>query len=282
MTVPDRPDFFHRLGGLDSFDRLWPSSRPRPRQLTLEDLQRPVLDVVLWLGLLGHLLMLRVAPPRLELPAREVSRVVPVVLGALAFAWTVVPHAPWHSNLHGIDRAIAVLDGASGADVPIAHVHGEGWFAVVQAVGGLSFGLLDPFAVTALLSALSCGVWFLFARLWTGRSDAALLAIAALAWWPVHLRLMPTVSMYVVSELLLGWVLLDFLVHLRTGDRRWFALALAPLFLLVHTRGEMMAVAPLAAAWLIASERPRWFIDMARSPMFWAALLGFVALWTPG
>lgn len=191
---------------------------------------------------------------------REVRPVTWLLLAGLVVACFVVlepmaPHTVWHAMNHGIRRIAEMRDGGFAPDLSIQH--GSGYFLLIRVLfDDVTFRTISLFSVHYIVSVVSVVLAFLLAHVLFRSDRAALLAALMLALLPLRLRLAASDEMFIVAEAYLLLTLLLVAIHGRTGDDRFFVLALGPLFLLTQTRLEMMALGPLLAGVFLVAERP--------------------------
>lgn len=195
-------------------------------------------------------------------------------LGLLLLAQSVlvarwVPRGVWHSNHHGFERLSDLRDGVPTALANLSRLHGHGYYAVMRPVVSLTGDVPLATQGVATLAAVGCFVWF---RMLLRDDRRALLSAAVLVGTPAFLRLAPTESLYVPVLLLLAVMWVAFELHLHTRQARWFVWGVAATSLLMQTRAEMLAVAPLLVGWMMLARDPAWLVHTARRPLILTTL----------
>lgn len=178
---------------------------------------------------------------------------------AIALLW--IPGGPIEPNNHGYDRYTTIRDATLFSAYEGEQVHGGGWFALIRPVYLLFGGAIEPETLNVGLAAL--GILSLGAAIRLALQDdlTAVLAAAALAFFPDELRSSHSVSMFTASQagIAAGWLAIE--LHVRDRAASTLLLAATATVLSMQTHLEMQAITPLlVGAWLFA-RWPRWWIE---------------------
>ncbi len=266
-----------------------PATSPRPRGIPWSDtgsvFEQPstadlygytLLDGVLLLLLLWSVLRWRTVIAAFHgLGGRAAAAIVAVVTMQLVLVRVLVPHAPWHTNMHGFYKYIDIADAPWFAP-PHLRVHGLGLYAPSKLlVHGFPAGWVSPYDAmvgmgTAALVAFAAWLW-----LTTGRRDVTVLGVLLLAFTPAHLRLTAADSYFIPFELFMVSGLVAWELYVRRGGQDTLAVAVALTGLAANCHLEFTVYAPMVLGLHAATRDPQAARRALRSPVAWstAALL---------
>ncbi|MCB9663682.1 MAG: hypothetical protein H6732_06200 [Alphaproteobacteria bacterium] len=185
-----------------------------------------------------------------------------------------VPHAPWHSFFHGLERAAWLRDHPWWQDAASGNLHGPGWYVLVRALTVPTLGWVSPFQANAVLAMLATGALFGLVHAVSRSGPTALAAAMLHATLPVRLRVATTLSLYVGVELALlvaAWLAA---VHVRDRSTRTLVPAVAAAVFATHTHLELLPAVPLTCVGVALATAPEGLGDPARRRR---ALLALIA-----
>lgn len=221
-----------------------PGDAPQPWQPT----ERRVLDAALIVGLAGLVGL----GGRLRDLLRPVAFATWIEALAIAGGFTaLVRHfgtaGVWHANAHGWDRAADLAHHTPPWNASLGLLHGFGFYTLMDPlVAGGPDGGRDVFDVATAVTFAALLLWFVALRLFLGEDRRALVALAALAWSPLLLRVGPTEAMYVPALLYAGALALAVEALICTGDAVFLVAAAPSLVLVMDTRADLLVLAPAA------------------------------------
>lgn len=191
----------------------------------------------------------------------------------LVRAW--VPHAPWHTNMHGFYKYIDIADAPWFAPTHL-RVHGLGMYAPSKLmVHALPPGWVTPYDAMVVMGTASLVAFASWLWLTTGRRDVTVLGVLILALTPAHLRLTAADSYFIPFELFMVSGLVAWELHVRRGGQDTLAAAVALTGLAANCHLELTVFAPLVFVLHAATRDPAVARRALRSPAAWltAALL---------
>jgi hypothetical protein len=141
-------------------------------------------------------------------------------------------------------------------------------------------GSVSFFTINFAQSVFSGFLSFLLCHLLFRRTGVSLLAAFLLLTMPVHLRIAASESMFVTVEMHLLMMLLMFLLWCETSDRVFAVLGAAAAYMLVESRMEMLALAPIFAG-LLFIIRPAQMTALLRRRAFWITIGALMMLAVP-
>ena len=240
-----------------------------------------IVDVLFLLSLLG---ITWTSPTWWRTDESEIGGIPWVLIGPvmLMYFYTTVlgdpPAAPWHSNNHGIERAIDLLDLTPVHRSNLTILHGYGYYAVMRPLMELlpSTGLFSPMThrfaevsfVTLVVTGATGFLFYCWMRLVIPGSLASWIGATAWILSPMVLRLGPTATMYAPIAFVMVLFLLSLESYRRTRSMLALVTTLATLTLAMQMRGEMILIAPLWALLYGFWNAPPW--------------VWLPALWRPG
>lgn len=178
-----------------------------------------------------------------------------VLAGHALLVTPLVSRGIWHEN-HGVSIALSAEARFPG----LTALHGPAYAVVMGALRGILPGEPSVFSLNYIVSTASAALFFVLARLLFADAKAGLAAACLLLFSPGRMRLSVSEDMAVLAEFFLILALSLFQLSALEARRpregggrsaagaRFFALGLAAVALLAHTRAEMIVLGPVMAA----------------------------------